>query len=58
MTPIPPLEMETVLIIWVIVSSNVLLTQTWLTNQQPCDWAFVVGRGRAVASGGKLLVHF
>lgn len=34
-----------------------MLVQTWLTNQQPCDWVFLVGRSKAVAGGGKLLVN-
>lgn len=52
------LKIETVLIVLVTVSSNVLFIQTWLTSQQHCDWVFVVGRSKAVASGGKLLVDF
>ena len=34
-----------------------MVIQTLMTNQQACDWAFVVGRNKVVASGGKLLVN-
>lgn len=49
--------MEIVLIIGVILTSSVMSIQTWLTDQQPWDWIFVVGRSKEVATGGKLLVN-
>lgn len=35
-----------------------MFVQTWLINPLPYDWTFVVGRSKAGATDGQLLIHF